>query len=94
MMRIIELEELTEQDIDAALAEIKKRAMEKIQTSNSGKYPFTSIPEAAGKLTEEYHEVLVEAHLKDKDKFLSEIKDVAFICIRALSSNKVKKIDQ
>jgi len=89
-LKKIEIKELTESDIDFALLKMKKRAMEKISKKKSSQYPFVSLSEAVGKLTEEYGEACEEAHLQDVLCFESEILDVSFVCIRAIVAKKEK----
>jgi NTP pyrophosphatase (non-canonical NTP hydrolase) len=82
--------EITESEIDVVLLEIKKAALVKMKKGNKSKFPFNSMTEAVGKLTEEYFEVIEEVRKENENRFKSEIKDVAIVCIRSL----IKKIDK
>lgn len=92
-MRQIDMEPITEEQVDAALLLIKKRMMAKIKSGQTAKFPFVSISEALGKITEEYYEALQAAHSKNIKEFKSEATDLSVACIRLLisDSKNVKK---
>lgn len=94
-MREIKIEPITEEQVDAALLIIKKRMMQKIKNGQTAKFPFISISEALGKITEEYYETLQAAHTKNIKEFKSEATDLSIACIRLLisDSKNVKKKD-
>lgn len=95
-MRQIHLRPLTEEDIDRGLAIVKRRLMSKIEQNKSAQFPFASIPEALGEITEEYYETLQAAHAKDVDAFMDEACDLAVTSMKVLISgnNNVRKIDK
>jgi hypothetical protein len=73
--------------IDITLKDFRKRFDDKM--GNLKNTAFVSLYEICGKGLEEFQEIQVEAHARNKDAMASELLDLATVCLRGYASIRV-----